>query len=57
MPMAINPPRGQGISSPHPHGAQAALADGSVRFLKDTIPPETLRALLTPAGRETIGDY
>jgi prepilin-type processing-associated H-X9-DG protein len=57
MPMAINPPRGQGICSAHPHGAQVSFADGSVRFLTDKTPSDVLRALLTIAGNETIGDY
>jgi Protein of unknown function (DUF1559) len=52
MPMAINAPRGQGICSLHPHGANAILADGSVRFLSDKTPPDALRAALTIAGSE-----
>jgi prepilin-type processing-associated H-X9-DG protein len=52
MPMAINPPRGQGISSEHPHGAHVAFADGSVRLLPDDTPPATLRAALTRNGIE-----
>jgi hypothetical protein len=32
--------------------------DGSARFLRDTIKPETLKALLTPTGGEVVGtDY
>jgi prepilin-type processing-associated H-X9-DG protein len=38
----------------HPGGFNAALADGSVRFLKATIPPGVLRALMTVAGGEDI---
>jgi hypothetical protein len=57
MPMGINPPLGQAISSHHPHGAQVALADGSVGFLRDKLPASTLRALLTRSGGETIPDY
>jgi prepilin-type processing-associated H-X9-DG protein len=34
----------------HPGGAYAAMADGSVRFLKDTMDPAVFRALLTRAG-------
>jgi Protein of unknown function (DUF1559) len=52
MPMVINPPRGQGISSAHVHGAQFGFADGSVRFLTDNLPPETLRGALTIEGGE-----
>lgn len=38
----------------HPGGFNAALANGSVRFLKASIPPDTLRALITANGGETI---
>jgi hypothetical protein len=34
----------------HPGGAYASMADGSVRFLKDSIDPAVFRALLTIAG-------
>lgn len=54
MSLAINPPRGQGMSSQHPNGAQAAFADGHVGWLEDSTPPETLRALLTINGGETV---
>jgi hypothetical protein len=57
MPLAINPPRGQGISSRHVNVAQAALADGSVRALSNETPPETIEALLTIAGGESLVDY
>ena len=52
----INNPARPGISSPHKHGAHCLRADGSVRFLIEKIPPETLRALLTRAGGETVGE-
>jgi prepilin-type N-terminal cleavage/methylation domain-containing protein len=38
----------------HPTGFNAALADGSVRFLKATTPPDVLRALMTVAGGEDL---
>ncbi|MFO0957349.1 MAG: DUF1559 domain-containing protein [Isosphaeraceae bacterium] len=42
-----------GFGSPFPGGANMLMADGSVRFLKDTIDPKVLRALATPDGGET----
>jgi prepilin-type N-terminal cleavage/methylation domain-containing protein/prepilin-type processing-associated H-X9-DG protein len=41
-------------SSFHPGGVNALMADGSVRFARDTISPETWRALGTRAGGEVI---
>ena len=41
----------------HTHGFQAALADGSVRYLSKDIAAETLDALTTVAGGEVIGEY
>jgi prepilin-type processing-associated H-X9-DG protein len=40
----------------HPGGAYVSMADGSVRFLKDSIDPPIFRALLTLAGGETNFD-
>jgi hypothetical protein len=57
MPLAINPPRGQGISSYHPNTAWAVFADGHTAALRTDTPPKTLHALLTAAGGEQIGDY
>jgi prepilin-type processing-associated H-X9-DG protein len=54
MPMAINPPRGQGICSGHHEGANVAFADGSVRFMLDNTPPNALRATLTISGGESV---
>ena len=56
MPLAVNPPRGQGISSRHVNVAQAAMADGSVRVLSNDTPPETIEAVLSIAGGEPIVD-
>jgi prepilin-type N-terminal cleavage/methylation domain-containing protein len=39
-----------------PVGSNAALVDGSVRFLADTLAPEVLQALVTAAGGEEVGD-
>ena len=43
-----------GLGSRHPGGFNAVFGDGSVRFLKNTIKPATLRALLTRAGAEAV---
>ena len=56
MRMAINGGPTE-IRSRHPGGANAALADGSVRFIPSTIDQNTLRALVTRNGGETVGDY
>lgn len=37
-----------------PAGTNAALCDGSVRFLPRTIRPELLRAIVTPTGNERV---
>lgn len=61
MPMTVNAPRGQGLSSEHrpsrnkpAFGAQCAFADGHVQLLPSETPPEALRAALTRAGGEQI---
>lgn len=41
----------------HAGGVQAALADGSVRFLSATIAPETRRALISINGKEVVGEW
>ena len=43
-----------GAGSSHPGGFNAAMADGSVRFIKNTIHPMTWKALITRAGGEAI---
>ena len=44
-----------GAGSPHPGGFNASMADGSVRFLKNTIDLNVFRALITRAGGEVVG--
>lgn len=45
------------MSSWHVGGAQAVLADGSVRFLSQDIDPAVLKALTTANGGEPVGDW
>jgi prepilin-type processing-associated H-X9-DG protein len=42
------------ISSHHPHGANVAFCDGSVRLLKDSTSPHLVKALLTVDGGEAV---
>ena len=48
---------GCGFRSRHPGGAQFLLADGSVRFISETINMLTFSALGTKAGGEVIGEF
>ena len=43
-----------GAGSVHPSGFNAAFVDGAVRFIKTTIDPQVLRALITRAGGEVV---
>lgn len=45
-----------GISSDHPGGANALCIDGSVRFLRESLGPETLTALCTRNARDSVAD-
>lgn len=45
-----------GFGSPFRGGGQFLFADGSVRFLSETIDPAILKALATPSGGEEISD-
>ncbi len=47
-------PRVNSFGSLHPGGANFAMADGSVRFIKQTIAQPTYQALGTRAGGEVI---
>jgi prepilin-type processing-associated H-X9-DG protein len=42
--------------SRHPGGLQFAMADGTVRFVKETIPLQIYRAFATIKGGETVSD-
>lgn len=46
--------RSAGFYSFHPGGAQFAMADGSVRFISETIAASTLAALITRAKGEVV---
>jgi prepilin-type processing-associated H-X9-DG protein len=46
--------RGKQFGGVHPSGMNAAFADGSVRFVNDSINPRVLEALSTIAGGETL---
>ena len=43
-----------GFRSKHPGGANFALGDGSVKFLKDSMAPNVYQALSTRAGKEVV---
>ena len=43
-----------GFGGPYPGGANFAMVDGSVRFIKNTVDPKVLKALATPAGGEKV---
>jgi prepilin-type N-terminal cleavage/methylation domain-containing protein/prepilin-type processing-associated H-X9-DG protein len=47
----------QSARSYHPGGVNFALADGSVRFISDTVVATSYLALGTRAGNEVAGDY
>jgi prepilin-type processing-associated H-X9-DG protein len=40
----------------HPGGAEVAMADGSVKFIRETIDPKVFEALSTITGGETLPD-
>jgi hypothetical protein len=54
MSMKVNDPKGPGISSPHRGGAHVVLGDGRTSLLREGIPEESLRALISIAGGEGV---
>ena len=46
-----------GFRSFHPGGANFLLADGSVRFISETIDGATYRGLASRMGREVLGTF
>lgn len=42
-----------GIGATHSGGVNAAICDGSIRYISDTIAPDVLKAILTVAGGES----
>ena len=57
--LGVNSKSGRGLGSKHPGVVIAAFADRSVQVIGERTKPETLRALATVAGNETVaeGDY
>lgn len=53
----LGTPGGSAPASYHPGGLNAALCDGSVRFIADSIVPQTFNALLTKAGAEMVQGF
>ena len=47
---------GEELASRHPGGVNSLMADGSARFLKQTLDKKTLGALCTRDGGEIVGD-
>ncbi|MEX0978189.1 MAG: DUF1559 domain-containing protein [Pirellulales bacterium] len=52
--LGIKPQAAQGISSGHPGVVDALYGDGSVLFLPEDVPRESLRALFTINGKEDV---
>ena len=53
----INSPSGTGIRSNHPGGVNVLFADGSIRFLDESVTAEELKAFCTRNGMETVSRY
>jgi prepilin-type processing-associated H-X9-DG protein len=56
---ADSPPPNSGgdFSSRHSGGAQFALCDGSVQFVRDDIDPAMFKALCTIDGKEATSEF
>ena len=59
FPINARPPveHGEELTSQHPGGVNVLFADGSVHFIRNSIPLATWRALATRAGNEVFGEY
>jgi len=57
MDLVSNPGGTTGPSTAHIGGFHALRVDGSVTFISESIDPEILKALVTPRGKETVGEY
>lgn len=55
-PCTINCNNSQGVYAFHPGGANAVFCDGSVRFMKQSMSPDTLFAIMTATGGEVVSD-
>jgi hypothetical protein len=54
MSLRINDPQKPSISSPHPKGPAVSMGDGMLRIVPRSLPPGSLRALITAAGGESL---
>lgn len=54
MSFQINDKSKSGKSSHHSQGAMAVFADGTVKFLDESLKPETVRAMLTRAAGDNL---
>ena len=48
--------RGHPFGGYHPGGANVAMADGSIRFVKESVDPKVFEAAATIAGGEAVPD-
>ena len=56
-PCGINCTNNSEFYSWHPGGIQMSLADGSVRFLSETVSAAILAGLVSRSGREVLGEF